>query len=355
MPTFVIIFMALKVSNETKVGALSAVAITLLILGFNFLKGRTYTGKTFLFAKFKTIDGLLPSNAVTINGFQVGTIVDINETDADLSHILVQVKLVKDIRIPNTAMATIKSNPLGSTTMEIKFDTSQAVTSFLKTGDTLRAGVAGSIMSTITNAFDQKLQPTIDKVKATLQSLDEVLLNLNSVLDPNTKGNLQSVIANANKATVSIVQSTASLEQLLNTKTGNMAKSLENVAVFSKTLADSKDEVTGIMQNVQKTTETLAKMELDKTIRSMNEAIGGLKSTIEKVNSKDGTLGSLINDKRMYNNLTSTVNSMNLLLQDLRLNPKRYVNVSVFGKKDKGTPLMKPMDEDSLTQEQRRQ
>ena len=332
--------MAFKVSNETKVGALSAVAITLLILGFNFLKGRTYTGKTFLYAKFKTIDGLLVSNAVTINGFQVGTVVEITETDVDLSTLLVQLKLVKEIRIPNTAVASVKSNPLGTTTLEIRFDTTQAIASFLKTGDTLRVGTSESLMSTITNTFEQKLQPTIDQVKATLKSLDDVLLNLNSVFDPNTKGNLQSVIANANRATASIVQSTASLESMLNTKTGAMAKSLENLSVFSKTLADSKDEVTGIMKNVEKTTQTLSKMELDKTIRSMNEAIAGLKTTIEKVNSKDGTLGSLINDKKMYNNLASTVNSLNLLLQDVRLNPKRYVNVSVFGKKDKNKPKL---------------
>jgi len=347
--------MAFKVSNETKVGALTAVAITLLILGFNFLKGRTYSGKTFLYAKFKTIDGLLVSNAVTINGFEVGTVVDITESDADLSNIVVQLKLVKDIRIPSSARATVKSNPLGTTTIAIVFDTTQKIASFLKTGDTLQTGTSMGLMSSITSAFEQKLQPTIDQVKATLKSLDDVLLNINGVFDPNTKGNMQSVIANANKATASIVQSTASLELMLNTKTGAMAKSLDNLAVFSKGLADSKDEVAGIMQNVQKTTETLSKMELDRTIRSMNEAIAGLKTTIDKVNSKDGTLGALINDKRMYNNLASTVNSLNLLLQDLRLNPKRYVNVSVFGKKDKSTPLMKPMDEDSITQEQRKQ
>jgi len=347
--------MAFKVSNETKVGALSAVAITLLILGFNFLKGRSYSGKTFLYAKFKTIDGLLVSNAVTINGFQVGTVVEITESDVDLSSILVKVKLVKDIRIPNTAVAAVKSNPLGNTTVEIRLDSTSRIASFLETGDTLRVGNSVSLLSGLSSTLDQKLSPTIDQLKATLKSVDDVLQNLNSVFDPNTKGNLQSVIANANKATASIVKSTASLEQMLNTNTGAMAKSLENLSVFSKTLADNKDEVTSIMQNVEKTTETLSKMELDKTVRSMNEAISALKNTIEKVNSKEGTLGALINDKKLYTNLASTVNSLNLLLQDVRLSPKRYVNVSVFGKKDKSTPLMKPLDEDSITQEQRKQ
>lgn len=347
--------MAFKVSNETKVGALSAVAIALLILGFNFLKGRTYSGKTFLFAKFKTIDGLLVSNAVTINGFQVGTIVDITEADADLSGLLVQLKLVKEIRIPNTAVAAVKSNPLGSTTLEIRFDTSQAITSFLKTGDTMRVGSSLGLLSSLSSTLEQKPAPTIDQLKASLKSLDDVLQNVNTIFDPNTKGNLQSVVANANKAMTSMVGSTASLELMLNSKTGDLARSLANLSAFTKTLSDGKDEVTGILQNVEKTTQTLSKMELDKTVRGLNEAVAQLKGTLDKVNSKDGTIGALINDKKIYNNLASTVNSLNLLLQDLRLNPKRYVNISVFGKKEKGTPLMKPMDEDSITQEQRKQ
>ena len=343
--------MAFKVSNETKVGALTAVSIALLILGFNFLKGHSLSSKTFLYSKFKSVDGLVVSNPVNINGFQVGTIAEIGESDENMSSILVKIKIVKDVKIPTTSKAIVRSNPLGTTTLEIVLDTLNTV-AYAKDGDYLASSTSPGLLGGINDAIDKKLQPTIDQVRATLITLDTLLYNFNTVLDPNTKGNMQSVIANANKATASIVQSTASLSTLLNTQTGALAKSLDNVAVFSKSLADSRDKITGIMDNVEKTTATLSRMELDKTIRQMNEAVSGLKATIEKVNSTDGTLGSLINDKKMYNNLTSTINSMNLLMQDLRLHPKRYVNVSVFGKKDKSEPLMKPMSEDSITQEQ---
>lgn len=341
--------MALKVSNETKIGALAAITITVLILGFNFLKGRTYSGKTFLYAKFKSIDGLLISNPITINGFQVGSVVDISEADKSMSSILVKFKVEKDIHISNTSFAVIKSNPLGNTVIDIKLDTLNATASHFKSGDTISTGASSSLFGGI----DNKIDPIVNQLKGTLKSLDDMLQNVNSIFDPSTKGNLQSIIANANIATSRIMASTASLQQLLNTNTGALAKSLNNMEVFSKSLADSKDHVEGIMTNVQKTTETLSKMELDKTIRQMNDAIGSLKMTIEKVNSTDGTLGALINEKKIYNNLTSTVNSLNLLLQDLRLHPKRYVNVSIFGKKDKSTPLMRPMQEDSVTQEQK--
>src|ERR1700712_3133887 len=104
--------MAFKVTNETKIGALAAVSITLLILGFNFLKGKSYSSKTFLYAKFKSVDGLLVSNAVTIKGFQVGTVNEITEADQNLDYILVQIKITKDIKIPYTSLATVVSSPL---------------------------------------------------------------------------------------------------------------------------------------------------------------------------------------------------------------------------------------------------
>ena len=116
----------------------------------------------------------------------------------------------------------------------------------------------------------------------------------------------------------------------------------------------AKTKLPAITQNLETTTKNLSQLDLDKTLKTVNETLASLKSTIAKANSNDGTIGMLLNDKKMYNNLTSTVNSLNLLLQDLRLSPKRYVNVSVFGKKNKSEPLMKPMAEDSITQEQRK-
>ncbi len=341
--------MAFKVSNETKIGALAAVSITLLILGFNFLKGKSYSSKTFLYAKFKSIDGLLVSNAVTINGFQVGTVNEISESDPNMNYILVQIKITKDIKIPSTSLATVKSSPLGAPTLDIKLDTLIREPRYFETGDTIRTFVSPGLLDGLTS----KLDPITDSVKITMSKLNAVLESLNSVLDPNTKGNMQSVIANTNAATANLVKSTASLNELLNTQTGALAKSLDNVNVFSKALADKHEAIGGIIDNLQKTTDNLSKMEVDKTVRKLNDAVTSLQSTLAKVNSTDGTLGALINDKKMYNNLISSTNSLNILLQDFRLHPKRYVNISVFGRKNSSEPLMKPLVEDSVTQEQK--
>ncbi len=342
--------MAIKVSNETKVGALTAIAITLLVLGFNFLKGRSSHGKLFLYAKFKNVEGLVAANPITINGFVVGTIDEVKESDRDLTGILVKMKLTKDIRVPNNAEAIISSNPLGTTSVIIQYaaDTT-GLRSYFKNGDTIRSGVSNGLLNVLTDRLD----PTLTDLRGTLRSLDTVMRNVNSVFDESTRGNIQGVMANANLATGHVVTTTYQLEKLLQAQSGALARTMNNAADFSQTIADSKVKYNSILTNLETTTATLSRMELDRTIRKFNEAADGLKAAVDKVNSKDGSIGALLNDRKMYDNLTSTTNSMNLLLQDLRLHPKRYINISIIGRKDKSTPLMKPLDTDSLTQEQK--
>ena len=345
--------MAFKVSNETKVGALTAVAITLLILGFNFLKGNSSSGKLFLYAKFKNIEGLVAANPITINGFLVGTVEEVRESDQDLNSILVKMKLTKDIRVPNTATAIIASNPLGSTAIEIHLDSSAATrsqpVSYYKSGDTILSGVPNGLLNILTDRLD----PTLNDLRGTLRGLDTVLHNFNSALDPNTKGNLQSVVSSANFAMGHIVGISYELEKMLNSQSGALAKTLNNAALFSESIANSRERYANIIANLETTTNTLSKMELDRTIRKFNMAADSLQLAINKINSKDGTVGALLNDKAVYNNLNATVNSMNLLLQDLRLHPKRYVNINIIGGKTKEAPLMTPLPTDTITGEQK--
>lgn len=342
--------MAFKVSNETKVGALTAIAITLLVLGFNFLKGRSSHGKLFLYAKFKNVEGLVAANPITINGFVVGTVDEVKESDQDLTGILVKMKLTKDIRVPTNAEAIIASNPLGTTSVVIQYLLdSSGLHSYHKNGDTIRSGIAMGLLNVLTDRLD----PTLNDLRSTLRSLDTVMQNVNTVFDESTRGNIQGVMANANLATGHIVTTTYELEKLLKAQSGALAKTMNNAAEFSQAIADSKTKYNNILTNLETTTATLSRMELDRSIRKVNEAADGLKTAIDRLNSTDGSIGALLNDKKLYNNLTSTTNSMNLLLQDLRLHPKRYINISIIGRKDKSSPLMKPLDTDTITQEQR--
>lgn len=326
----------MKISNETKVGALTAIAITLLVLGFNFLKGKSFsTKKVKLYAVFQDIKGLANSNAVMLGGKQVGT-VSATDFSGDLRSITVTLNMDKNYNLPSNSTAVINASLLGTIVLELKLGSTKT---FLKNGDTLNTAATLGML----DEAMQKLNPVLGQVKGAVKSLDSVLITLKNVVDTNAKMNIQSTLGNINRLTASLVQSSAALNNLLTSQSGVLAKSLNNMSSFTGNLAANNEKITGLMTNLEKTTANFSKLDLEKTLNTLNETMAELKGSIGKINSKEGTLGLLMTDTRLYNNLTATTNKLNLLLDDFRLHPKRYVNVSVFGKKDKSTPLMQPL------------
>jgi phospholipid/cholesterol/gamma-HCH transport system substrate-binding protein len=330
----------MKISNETKVGSLTAIAITLLVLGFNFLKGRSLlkTGN-FLYAKYTDVKGIMPSNPVYANGFQIGSVYDVeNENGNDLNNIIVTIKLKTTYNIPDNSIAAINSNPLGSPSLAIHLGNSKKM---LTSGDTLVSKNDAGLFDQIT----QTLNPVLDQLKTTFHSLDSALKNINSIFDPTTKNNLQQTFANVNKITQSLGESTVLLNAMLNKETGSIASSMNNLDSFTKNLANNNNRITGILTNLDNTTANLSKTDINGAVDKLKNAVDSFNAVITKVNSDKGTLGALMNDKTLYNNLTNTVRSANILLDDLRTHPKRYVNISVFGKKDKSEPLSAPLSD----------
>lgn len=327
----------MTVSNETKVGALTAVAITLLILSFNFLKGKTLlkTGN-YLYAVYSETKGIKISNPVYVKGFQVGAVADIENADPNLESIIVSIKLTDQYNIPSNSVAVIRENPLGTPSIDIQLGNQK---NYLQEGDTLLTAESRGMLSGIMD----KVSPVTEQLEKTIKSLDEVLKNINTIFDPKTKNNLQSVIANVNKTTESLVASSASLQQMLNQQTGSIAQSMNNVNKFTKNLSDNNDKITQTLGNVATASANLAKTDLAGAVNQLKTAVANLNTLVEKINSDQGSMGKLLNDPNLYNNLNNTIKSANILVDDLRMHPKRYVNISVFGKKDKTGPLMKPL------------
>ncbi len=326
----------MKVSNETKIGALAAVSITLMVLGFNFLKGKTFFGKSHnLFAKYTNVQGLASSNPVMINGLQVGTVYSIT-TDKNMKEILVNMTLNKDVNIPTNSVARIKTNPLGTTAIDIQLGNGLQ---YLPKDGTINTEAGIGLL----DEAMQEIKPVLGQVKNAVQSLDSVLLSVNNIVDPNAKNSIKSILDNLNRTTYGLTVSSASLQGLLNNQTGTLAKSLDNVNSFTGNLANNNDKVTGLLSNLDKTTTNFANLELEKTLTKLNATIGDLQATIGKLNNTEGTAGLLLNDTKLYNNFTATSNKINLLLDDLRTNPKRYISFSVFGKKYKGDALLVPL------------
>lgn len=139
--------------------------------------------------------------------------------------------------------------------------------------------------------------------------------------------------------------STASLEQMMNIQNGAVAQSMNNLNSFTENLAANNNKINNTMSNVETTTSNLAKADIAGSVNNLQKAIDKLNNLLNKLDSKEGSLGLLMNDKSLYNNLNNTVRSVNTLVDDLKTHPKRYVNISVFGKKDKSTPLTAPLND----------
>jgi len=333
----------MKVSNETKIGALTAVTVVLLILGFNFLKGKSlFKTGNFLYAKYTDAKQLNTSDPVYINGYQVGSVYSTEAKNDDLSNIVVAIKLNSSYSIPVNSIASIYSNPLGGNSVNIKLGNSPQLA---RPGDTILSNNNAGLL----DAISGKLGPVADKLTSTLGSLDSVLHNVNTILDPTTKGNLQSVIANLGKATANIVTSTASLQTLLNTETGTLAIALDSVGSFTKNLAANNARITSVLTNIDTTTAHLSRADIEGIANSFKASAAKLSDILEKANSSNSTIGAVINSKELYNNINSTISSVNILMDDLRVHPKRYVNISVFGKKDKGNYLTAPLKDSTTT------
>jgi phospholipid/cholesterol/gamma-HCH transport system substrate-binding protein len=307
------------------------------------LKGRTlFKTGTFIYAKFPDTKKLTTSNAVYINGYQIGSVYEIQAGNSNLTSIVVTIKLNALYNIPDNSVAQIETSLVGSPSIMITQGSSNR---YLNPDDTIQTRNNPGLLGDITT----RLAPVADNLQATLSSLDTVLRNFNTVLDPSTKGNLQGVIRNLNKATGSIIVSAAALERMLNQQTGVLAHSLNNIDSFTTNLAANNQKFSNTMSHIEKTTENLSKADIDGAVNSLKSSVDKLDSVMNKINSNTGTLGAMINEKELYNNINNTVRSINTLMDDLRVHPKRYINISVFGKKDKGNYLTAPAKNDTIS------
>ena len=327
----------MKISNETKVGALTTLAITLLIVGFNFLKGKSlFKTGSFVYAKVKTTKGLMVSNPVYINGLQVGAVYELLEMNKSVDTIVIAIKLSKELNIPNNSVASIQSNPLGTSSMTIDMG---AAKSYLKNHDTVPTiDIPGPL-----GEIQKKLTPVVDQVKQTLQTLDSVLRNVNTIFDPATKGNMQNVVTNINDVTKSLVVSAKALEHLMNQQNGALTASMNNMQSFSGNLAKNNEKITTTMTNLETATQKLSNVDINGTVNQLRGTIDKLNTAVGKIDSKDGSIGRLLNDTQLYDNLAKTTHSLNILMDDIRVNPKRYVSISIFGGKAKQQYLTSPL------------
>jgi phospholipid/cholesterol/gamma-HCH transport system substrate-binding protein len=278
-----------------------------------------------------------------VNGYQVGTVFEIENQKDNLASIIVSVKLNEAYKIPNNSVATIQDNPLGISSISIVLGNA---TTFIKSGDTIQTAPANSLLGDFVNT----LSPLGEKTQNAITSLDKVLNNINTVLDEKNKQNLAQVLENLATTTKSLNTSLNAIETMLQKQNGSIAQTFDNVNSFTKNLNDNNQKLNNIITNLDTAAKAVKDADLNKTIKTIQVAVASLNISLQKLNSGNGTAAKLMNDSAFYNELQGTLKSINTLVDDVKVHPKRYINVSVFGKKDKSTPLTKPLA-DSLNHE----
>ena len=285
-------------------------------MGFSYLKSTPIfdNSKTF-YAVYPNVGGLQSGTSVSINGFSVGKVNDIKFLD-EQGNLLVTFTVGNDFKFSKNSLVELyDTGIIGGKGLQIRpvFD----ATGVAQTGDALQTETRPGI----TDLAQQKLTPLVRKFESAISGADSVLVNVNSVLDSKTKKELKEVIGGLNVLISSLNQSATSLNSVLEGNKEKLDNSFKNFDVLTS--------------NFAKLSDSLNSAGLGRTLASLESTMASLDQITQKIENGDGSLGLLMNDKELYSNLNSSSRELELLLQDFRLNPKRYVNVSVFGKKQK--------------------
>ncbi len=313
-----------NVSKELKVGLLAIVGIAIFVIGFKFLKGNNVFKRDLTYyAVYDNVDGLNPSNPVYISGYQVGRIKDIGLIQAPdgTNKAFVTYSIHNTVKIPRGSVALIYATDLlGAKAVKISFVTNST---YYEDGDTIANGMELGMIDKIGGS-----------ITPLLVHLDSLVVGLNDIVAHDNKDNLQAVIANINGLILQLNKDlpaiTGGVNNLVNDKNSNLNKTLGNLASFTGNLDQNNKKINHLLTNLDQFSDTLNQMQIKQTIANAELAIAQLNTLLAQINTGKGTMGKLVKDEALYNNLQNASQNLNLLLDDFKANPNRYVHLSLL-------------------------
>ena len=316
----------MKIKTETKVGIIGIATIAILVWGINFLKGKNlFEKQNTYYAKYDNINGLLPTSYVFINGMKVGKVSEILYMDAQMKSFLVCFDIPASIQIPTNSVAEVYSSDiLGSKAMRVIIGDA---TSYLSENDTM---LSKNDNESMLSEIGKILEPYNEKVDNIISNLDSVVKSVNNILDSKAQGEIQAMIANANKISGNLAVLSANLNEITSRDKEKIHNIVENIENLCKTLDENDDKLALAINNFANISDSLANANISSIMHDINTSLKSLSATLNKINKGNGNLGLLINDEDLYKNLERSTLSLDSLINDIRNNPKRYLNVSIF-------------------------
>lgn len=322
----------MKLSKEVKVGIVTTIAIGCFLFGFNFLKGKNwFSSRQKYYAVYKDINGLVEANPFLLNGYKIGMVSEISLIPDTTGRILVTLIVNQDIKIPKKSVAKVASSSiLGDMCIQLFLGSG---TEYLKPGDTLLSAQEDNLKQ----AVNKTIAPLQEKATSLISSIDSVMVVVQEVLNEETRKNLTKSFESIKLALSSLETTSYRLDTMVISERAKISSILTKVNVLATTLSANSANLTNIISNFSTISDSLAKSNLTSAINNADMALSQASSILTKINKGEGTMGMLINNDSLYRNLDRSSADLDKLLEDLRLNPGRYVHISVFGKKDKAT------------------
>ena len=304
----------MRLSKEIKAAFFVLSTILLFIFGFNYLKGSSILDKQkTIYAVYDEVDGLLVGANVMINGLSIGNVTKLDFLP-NSTKIIVTLKVKDKLNFSSKSTASIyETGVLGGLAISIEplFERE----SIVKTGDTLMS----SVRPGLTELINRQIEPLSRQLQSTITSVDSIFTGASNVLNRQTQEEIKESISVLTSAIKAIKNSSVIIEETLTSKNTQINNTIDNFEKISSNLSNVSDE--------------LNSFGLTSLLSNLEVSVDGISSIVDKLDSDNSTLGKLINEDEVYNNLNSSIESLNILINDIKTNPKKYVHFSVFGRK----------------------
>lgn len=308
----------MKISHEVKIGFAVFVILVLFIWTYNFLKGRDILSSTaYYYVIYDEINGLEESSQVTLNGYKIGAVSRIGFVPGKKGELKVKISIEEQVNLPSTTIAEIYNSDLLGT-KAIRLITGDGK-DFVMKGDTLQGQVEIALQDQIGN----QLYPLKEKAENLMVSLDSVLGIIQYTFNSDFSNNLSESIRHINNTL-------GALDTMVANKDGSLASTMSHIESITQNFEKNNEVLTRTLENLASISDSIAKSNIRSSINYLDQSLANFNSILSKINDGTGTAGMLVNNDSLYKQLVETVESLNFLLKDMQMNPKRYVHFSLF-------------------------
>lgn len=311
----------MKLRNEYQIGIAVLVTFIVLILGINFLKGKTFfSGQKTYYAIYDDVTGMHESSYIYVNGMKAGHVVKISPMTRKNDKFLVELSVDKNIDIPKDSRLTLFSAGLMSG-QALRIDLGKSET-LLQTKDTMQGGIE--------KGLTDEIAPMGETLSSILKRIDTLTNTLNRTIDEQAKQNIQLTLTNINQISQRLNNVAMNVDNLVSKDKGKLDRIVSNVESITRNLVDNNQAISNIISRFDNISSDIEKQNIGYTLAKVKTSLESINSMLNKIEKGEGNIGMLLSDEGLYRNITSAAKDLDELILDLKKNPKKYIHVSVF-------------------------